>query len=165
MTTAIASRLFAPGPKRILALDGGGTRGIVSIAFLEQIERVLAERFVAQGLCQTAADFRLSQYFDLIGGTSVGSMLATRLALGHSVSELKTQFEPMAKKIFKAVSWGMRRSVFDSGPLTSSIKAFVGDETLNSEKLKTGLCIVMKRMDTGSVWPITNNPAARYWDP
>ena len=25
--------------------------------------------------------------------------------------------------------------------------------------------IVMKRMDTGSVWPVSNNPAARYWEP
>jgi hypothetical protein len=149
----------------MLALDGGGTRGIVSIAFLERMERVLADRFVEQGLYQSPADFRLAHYFDMIGGTSVGSMLAARLVLGHSVKEIKDSFEPMAKRIFKPVSWGIRRSVFGAGPLTTSIKGFVGDETLASGKVKTGLCIVMKRMDTGSIWPITNNPMARYWEP
>jgi len=43
MTEAASPRLHAPGPKRILALDGGGTRGIVAIAFLEEIERQLAD--------------------------------------------------------------------------------------------------------------------------
>ena len=39
--TQIATRLTASGPKRILSLDGGGTRGIVTIAFLERIEATL----------------------------------------------------------------------------------------------------------------------------
>jgi len=67
MTEAASPRLHAPGPKRILALDGGGTRGIVTIAFLEKIERQLAE---ATG---RGDDFRLCEYFDLIGGASVGA--------------------------------------------------------------------------------------------
>ena len=36
--------LFGPGPKRILALDGGGVRGAISVAFLERIEAILSER-------------------------------------------------------------------------------------------------------------------------
>src|SRR5205823_6642362 len=32
--------LYCPGPKRILALDGGGVRGAITVAFLEQIEKV-----------------------------------------------------------------------------------------------------------------------------
>ena len=35
--------LFAPGKKRILALDGGGVRGALSIAFLERLEKILTE--------------------------------------------------------------------------------------------------------------------------
>jgi hypothetical protein len=33
----MAKRLTRPGPKRILSLDGDGTRGIVSLAFLADI--------------------------------------------------------------------------------------------------------------------------------
>ena len=35
--------LFGPGPKRILALDGGGVRGAISVAFLERIEKIIRE--------------------------------------------------------------------------------------------------------------------------
>src|SRR5207253_118599 len=36
--------LFAPGPKRVLALDGGGVRGAITVAFLERIEELLKQR-------------------------------------------------------------------------------------------------------------------------
>ena len=36
--------LFGPGPKRLLALDGGGVRGALTVAFLERIETLLKER-------------------------------------------------------------------------------------------------------------------------
>jgi hypothetical protein len=70
MTNHIAARFRAHLPKRILTLDGGGTRGIISIAFLAEIERVL------QAKLGRGDDFVLADYFDLIGGTRVGSMLA-----------------------------------------------------------------------------------------
>src|SRR5262245_31631659 len=61
-----------PGrPKRILSLDGGGVKGIITIAFLEKIEEILKKRS-----CR-GDNFRLSDYFDLVGGTSVGALLAT----------------------------------------------------------------------------------------
>ena len=47
-------------PKRILALDGGGLRGIVTLAFLAEIESMLRARHGG------AKSFRLSHYFDLI---------------------------------------------------------------------------------------------------
>ena len=37
--------LFGPGPKRVLALDGGGVRGIISLAYLERLEAMLRDRF------------------------------------------------------------------------------------------------------------------------
>ena len=77
------NRLSAPGPKRILALDGGGVRGMITLAILERLEALLAE---ATG--RTDGSFRLAHYFDLIGGTSTGSIIATGLAMGHSASEL-----------------------------------------------------------------------------
>jgi len=54
--------LFGPGPKRILSLDGGGVRGAIPVAFLEQIEKVLTENLTKK--------VRLGNYFDLVSGTS-----------------------------------------------------------------------------------------------
>ena len=156
MSAKIAARLHSQGKKRMLALDGGGTRGIITIAFLKRIEAVLAERFVEKGWYARPEDFRLCHYFDLIGGTSVGSMLAAQLALGHSVSEIETNFEATAKLIFSrptmsAPRWGIFKPQFEAGPVTRAIKGIVQDECLDSDKLRTGLAIIMKRMDTGSV--------------
>jgi hypothetical protein len=52
--------LFGPGSKRILSLDGGGVRGVISVAFLERIETILAGN--------GAPETKLSDYFDLMGG-------------------------------------------------------------------------------------------------
>lgn len=69
------------GPKRILALDGGGIRGILTLEYLAAIETQLRERYKNN-------DLLLCDYFDLIGGTSTGSIIAAGLALGFSVDEL-----------------------------------------------------------------------------
>ena len=36
---------------------------------------------------------------------------------------------------------------------------------MDSSLLRTGLALVTKRIDRGSVWIITNNPKNKYWDP
>ncbi|HEV7602287.1 MAG TPA: patatin-like phospholipase family protein, partial [Bradyrhizobium sp.] len=59
--------LFAPGPKRILSLDGGGVRGAISIGFLEKLEKVVEEIEGKPTL--------LGDWFDLIGGTSTGAII------------------------------------------------------------------------------------------
>ena len=89
--------LFAPGPKRILALDGGGVRGIVALAFLKKIEQALeaeAGKFV-----------RLCDHFDLIGGTSTGAIIAAGLALGHSVDQIHDFYtSPGAARLSRALA-------------------------------------------------------------
>jgi uncharacterized protein len=159
MTSPAHDRLHAPGPKRILALDGGGTRGIVTIAFLEEIERQLAE---ATG---RGADFRLCEYFDLIGGTSVGAMIATMLAMGERAADIRARFLAWAPEIFdgRETLLGVKR--FDARQLMNRVRGVVGDHTrLDTDKLKTGLAIVTKRVDTGSVWVLCNNPRLKFWE-
>ena len=94
MSKAVQARLEAPGPKRMLALDGGGVRGIITLAFLEHVERLLATR------SKNPEAFRLSDYFDLIGGTSVGSITAVLLAMGYKVSEVTEIFFDWIPEIF-----------------------------------------------------------------
>ncbi|MFM7550941.1 MAG: patatin-like phospholipase family protein [Cyanobacteriota bacterium] len=70
----LAQHLAAGGPKRVLALDGGGVRGILTLGFLERIEWLLRQRHGGDPA------FRLCDYFDLIAGTSTGSIIAALLA-------------------------------------------------------------------------------------
>ena len=68
----------AVGPKRILALDGGGLRGVLTLGMLREIETTLRARHGGD------PDFRLSDYFDLMAGTSTGAIIAAALSLGMS---------------------------------------------------------------------------------
>ena len=151
--------LFASGPKRILALDGGGVRGVISVAYLERMEAILRERH--------GPDFRLCDYFDLIGGTSTGSIIATGLALGMTVSELIHIYVALSRDCFHGSRWhgGIFIPKFRAGPMMEAIRRHVGKETLGTERLKTGLGIVAKRIDTRSVWIFHNNPRGPYFDP
>lgn len=153
--------LFDSGPKRILALDGGGVRGILTLQYLKRIEELLRKRAGAD------PDFRLSQYFDLIGGTSTGSIIATGLALGWSVEKLETLYNELAKQIFKKSIWrrGILQAKFPRTPLMKALTMQFGERNLGSEDLQTGLMIMTKRLDSGSPWPLMNNPKGRYFDP
>lgn len=160
MSEKIKARIEQAGPKRILTLSGGGTRGIITIAFLEEIEKILKER------SGKGDEFRLSDYYDLISGTSVGSMLATLLAKGETVAYVKERFEDWAPKIFRKPFWriGGLAPKFNERQLTKRIQEELQDLTLDSDELKTGLAIMMKRLDTGSPWILTNNPNSKYWN-
>jgi hypothetical protein len=53
---------------------------------------------------------------------------------------------------------------FDVTDLRREIALIVGDQTLDSPELQTGLGIVAKRADTASLWIVANNPRAPYWE-
>lgn len=150
--------LFGAGPKRILALDGGGVRGIISLAFLERLEALLRERF--------GPSLVLSDYFDLIGGTSAGAIIATGLALGMPVARLIEIYRDLVADGFRRTLWSAYWAPkFRVGPLLAQIRAQIGDTTLGSPAVRTGLAIVAKRIDTGSVWVFHNHPRGPYFDP
>lgn len=154
-------------PKRILALDGGGIRGALTLGYLQRIEDILRKQHGGK------ADFRLSDYFDLIGGTSTGSIIASCLAIGMSVTEIKDMYMELGDKIFgKKYKWwkifeidDLLKASYKSKPLEDELQKVFGTDTkLSSDKILTGLCIVAKRADTNSVWPLINHPEGRYWN-
>jgi hypothetical protein len=145
-------------PKRILSLDGGGIRGILTLEYLSAIENMLKQRSGRQ-------DFVLSEYFDLIGGTSTGSIIAAGLACGMSVDQLKRLYRELGNSIFVNKFWkkGILTPKFASEPVQEALDAQLGAETtLDSDRILTGLMIMTKRLDTGSPWPLHNHPNARY---
>jgi uncharacterized protein len=152
--------LFGPGPKRILALDGGGIRGVLTLGFLQQIETMLRQRAGGD------PDFRLSDYFDLIAGTSTGSIIAAGLAIGLTVEQIQEIYRSLAEEVFKKPVWrfGVFSSKFPLEPLMQALTKFFDDITLGSADIKTGLMVMTKRLDTGSPWVIHNNPRGKFFD-
>jgi uncharacterized protein len=149
----LAARYQTPtGRRRLLALDGGGIRGVLTLAMLGEIERL-----VGQPLCE---------YFDYIAGTSTGAILATGLALGMSVDELTTFYRDTGPDMFERTRYLKRlNSLYNNGPLEQKLKDVFGEHTdLKPGRLKTLLLIVTRNVTTDSPWPVSSNPEARYND-
>ena len=77
---------------KILALDGGGFRGVMSAQILREVEQQLQQKY--------GPNTRLNDYFDLVAGTSTGSILASGIALGIGVDQLLKLYEDHGEKIF-----------------------------------------------------------------
>ena len=150
------------GPKRILALDGGGLRGVMTLGMLREIETRLRARHGGDPA------FRLGDYFDLIAGTSTGAIIAAALSIGMTVDEVHGHYLNLGNKVFKdnLLRWGPLRAVrakFDADDVAQALKGVYGNRTLAGPGFRTGLLVMAKRLDTGSPWPVTNNPRARYF--
>ena len=158
LATARDRHLFGPGPKRLLALDGGGVRGALTVAILERIEALFDAHY--------GKPVRLGDCFDLIGGTSTGAIIAGCLALGYRAAQVRDFYLKLAPSAFRRRSFAIPvlQAKFDARGLRGLLEEVVGTRDLSSPDLITGLCIVTKRMDTGSPWIVSNNPRALYWE-
>jgi uncharacterized protein len=152
----LLERFKAPGPKRILALDGGGIRGTITLGFLERIEKILRER-------HEQPDLKLCDYFDLIGGTSTGAIIAAALAIGMDVAEIKKLYLDLGGKIFGKHLWKRWQAYFDAKPLEKALEQTFGEITLGDAALKTGLSITVKRADLGITLLFQNHPDSPYY--
>jgi len=170
--------LFSKGPKKLLALDGGGVRGAVTVAFLERIEEIICAEtrgaLPAPGAPPPPPELkplppgkiRLGDWFDLVGGTSTGAIISGAIALGHTTAEIKDFYLHLAPRVFKSAPWRIPflQAKFDARALAAEIKGIIKDRTLDSPDLITGLAVISKRLDTGSAWILANNKNAPYWD-
>jgi hypothetical protein len=169
-TLARDRHLFGPGPKRILSLDGGGVRGAISVAFLERIEKLIQEEEDRKNAAMPGGpapkSIRLGDWFDLVGGTSTGAVIAGALALGRSTAEIKDFYLRLAPRVFARSLWRVPglQAKFDARALREEIDRIVEDRRLDSPDLITGLCVVTKRLDTGSPWILANNTRAPFWN-
>ena len=148
----------SPGPKKILALDGGGIRGMITVEVLTEIERLL-RRELGRG-----DDFVLADYFDFVAGTSTGAIIAACISLGMKMSEIRAFYKSSGEEMFDKASLLKRfRYKFEDDKLAARMQSVFGkDTTLGSDKLNTVLMMVMRNATTDSPWPMSSNPQAKY---
>lgn len=143
-------RYSAERPHRMLALDGGGIRGMITLQILERIEQVVGQK--------------LGDYFDYIAGTSTGAIIAAGLARGKTVQELITFYREAGPMMFEKRKLLERwKSLYDGDPLVEKLqKVFGADTTLAPKDLRSLLLVVTRNATTDSPWPVSSNPDARY---
>jgi uncharacterized protein len=104
---------------KILSLDGGGIRGAFTASFLAEIEGAIGNP--------------LSQYFDLIAGTSTGAIIAAGIACDIPAATIRDFYEHEGKSVFKRrwwLPWGFVRSKYSAKPLYSALHKVFGEKTL-----------------------------------
>src|SRR6516165_7546336 len=145
------------GQRKLLACDGGGIRGIVSIEILARIEDELRKS-------SRTPELVLADYFDYVAGTSTGAIIATLVALGHSTDEIRDFYIKSGAEMFeKARLWERFRTKFRNDKLSAMLQEIIGVDTVfGSEKLQTLLMIVLRNSTTDSPWPLSNNPNAKF---
>lgn len=135
---------------RVLALDGGGVRGILTLAMLERIHQ---------------AQPNFMEKVDLIAGTSIGGIMALALAKGMSPTELKQFFYENMHTVFDT-SWthnlveldGLTGSKFDNAGLKKLLAGTLGTVTLG--ELQKKVVIPTFNLDNQST-----DPQDRCWEP
>ena len=152
----LLGRLTGSGPKRILALDGGGIRGVITLGLLERLESVLRD-------LHGNPDLRLADYFDLIGGTSTGAIIAAGLSVGMSTAEVGAAYLKLGASILSRRKMKVWQSILDENPLREGLKSYLGEIRMGDPDIRTGLCIVAKRADTNSTWPLHNHPTGKFY--
>ena len=147
--------------KKLLSIDGGGIRGMIALRVLHKIEALLRQQRGQPNLV-------LADYFDYIGGTSTGGIVAAALSIGMSVDQIEAFYRAEAPSLFSPVRNPMRRMLFaryEAARIADKLKQVFGaDTTLGSARIKTLLMLVMLNASTSSPWPVSNNPAAMYND-
>ena len=83
---------------QILALDGGGFKGMFSAAVLAKLEKDLKTPLLS--------------HFDLVAGTSTGGIIALGLGAGKATSELVDFYLDEGPRIFKRRRLRMPRQAF-----------------------------------------------------
>lgn len=140
--------------KTILAIDGGGVKGIIPLHALVRLESRTR---------QACGDL-----FDMIAGTSTGSVIAAGLSLGISARGLLAMYRNLAEQAFKrlplwriALNLGNHR--YDNFFIEKTLDELGADRPLNS--LPNDILITAKNTRSGQTdFLVRDNPAnAQRW--
>ncbi len=118
---------------RILSVDGGGIRGLISVLVLEEIEQRLGEK--------VGGSPRLADYFHLFAGTSTGGLIALALTAPREVSagELASFYVDDGPRIFHrglghelGSLWGLSGPKYTLAPLREAVERRLGRSTISA---------------------------------
>ncbi|GJM32929.1 MAG: hypothetical protein DHS20C18_19300 [Saprospiraceae bacterium] len=130
---------------KVLAIDGGGIKGLYSTRVLQEIE-------------QRYGDCFLADHFDLICGTSTGGLIALALSLRKKAREVADFYVQKGDKIFPYSSWLSRQFAFirqtlwygkyGDKALKKCLEEFLGADT-RMEDAQVSLCIPSYNLTRG----------------
>lgn len=128
---------------QILALDGGGIKGLFSAAFLSKLEDDL--------------NTKITDHFDLIVGTSTGGIIALGLGLGLSPKDLVEFYFTKGHQIFQKIPlWTALRNLLFAKYSGETIESVFQEEKCFGNKLlgesKKRLVIPSYNIDTNDVY-------------
>lgn len=129
--------------RKVLAIDGGGIKGVYPLAFLASIE------------AKTGA--RVADFFDLIVGTSTGGIIALGMGLGWSAQELLEIYKELGRRVFPNSRWSrfkrLLRSIafskYDSAPLERVLEENFGNQRLGQSEKR--LVVPSANLEEGTV--------------
>ena len=155
----LKERITAPGPKKILTIDGGGIRGIIALEVLARIESILRKKSGRNNLV-------LCDYFDFFAGTSTGAIIAAALAMKWPVDKLRKFYLEQGANMFDSASIFERYKFrYDGDNLEGMLQKEFGAATALGDVTGALLMMVMRNATTDSPWPVCNNPFAKYNQP
>jgi patatin-like phospholipase/acyl hydrolase len=117
---------------RILSVDGGGIRGLISVLVIDEIEKGLSKKAGHQ--------VRMADYFHLFAGTSTGGLIALALTAPKEVSaaDLASFYTDDGPKIFDpglghevGTLLGLAGPKYTLGPLRESVENRLGKSTIS----------------------------------
>ncbi|KAF2684302.1 FabD/lysophospholipase-like protein [Lentithecium fluviatile CBS 122367] len=149
---------------RLLALDGGGVRGLSALMILQQLMETV----------DPESPPKPCDYFDMIGGTSTGGLIAIMLGrLKMSIDECISAYLSMSNKIFqkkrhRVTVKGKIQGRFDSDALKLAVKDIIKQQGVQEDALlkdapdaacKVFLCATSK--ETGETVCLTSYKSPR----
>jgi len=158
-------RTIQPEPRaRLLSFDGGGIRGLFALQYAKRIETLLREK-------TGKPDAVLADHFHYVAGTSTGAIIAAFVSWGLPVAEIERLYKLNAAAMFQKS--GLLKRFTSHRFVAEGLSRFLRDffveddgsiATFGTAKLKTLLLVVTRNASTGSAWPLSNNPDAKYND-
>lgn len=138
-------------PYRILALDGGGIRGVLTAAILERLDE---------------AQPGFLKMIDLFAGTSTGGILALALASGMTPTQARELYENLGGYVFKDTIWDdihdlgqMTGAKYSNKPLKEQLAKQFGNMVLSDLKYK--VLVSSFELDNEE----TRSGMPRFWKP